>query len=136
MHLIDDAAVAAAFDAFPDEARARLLELRALILDTAASIDGVGPLEETLRWGEPAYLTSTSGAGTTVRLGWKAARPDRGALLVNCRTTLIDTFRTLHPELAYEGNRAISFAIDAPLPEEALARCLTLALTYHRRRRP
>lgn len=134
MDPIDDVDVAAAFDAFPQDARARLLRLRALILETAAAIEGVGPLEETLKWGEPAYLTSTSGTGTTVRLGWKSARPDRVALFVNCQTTLVDTYRTLHPELTYEGDRAISFAIDAPLPEDAVAHCVALALTYHRDR--
>jgi hypothetical protein len=34
------------------------MRLRQLILDTAARLD-VGPLEETLRWGEPAYVTTT-----------------------------------------------------------------------------
>lgn len=62
-------AVAAVLAAYPAPLRERLMELRALIEETAAETDGVGPLEETLKWGEVSYLTSASGSGTTVRIG-------------------------------------------------------------------
>ena len=55
--------VAAAFAAFPEHVRARLLEARDLIFATAASMEGVGPLKETLKWGEPAYLSSDAQEG-------------------------------------------------------------------------
>ncbi len=61
------AGVAAAFSVFPDRVRARLLEVRDLIFETAASAGGVGPLTETLKWGEPAYLTEATGSGSTIR---------------------------------------------------------------------
>jgi len=61
--------VAAVFDRYPAELREQLLELRSIVLDTAATTDGVGALEEALRWGEPAYLTTQSGSGSTVRIG-------------------------------------------------------------------
>jgi hypothetical protein len=60
--------VAAVYAGFPPEMRARLMEVRALLFDLAGGT-GVGPLTETLKWGEPAYLTDASRAGTTVRLG-------------------------------------------------------------------
>jgi hypothetical protein len=44
-------AVARVFRAYPAPIRRRLLRLRGLIFDTAASL-GVGRVEETLRWGE------------------------------------------------------------------------------------
>ena len=69
-------AVKAAFDAFPNHARARLLEVRALILDVATNSDVIGPLAETLKWGEHAYLTDVTGAGTTVPIAWKPKTPD------------------------------------------------------------
>ncbi len=62
--------VAAVFAGFPERVRRRLLEVRDLIFETAADIEGVGPLTETLKWGEPAYLTGATGSGTTIRLGW------------------------------------------------------------------
>ena len=43
-------AVAKRFAAYSDGMRDRLLALRALILETAADTDGVGSIEETLKW--------------------------------------------------------------------------------------
>ena len=45
------------FDTYPDEQRWPLLEIRALIFSVAGATDGVGPLVETLKWGQPRYLT-------------------------------------------------------------------------------
>lgn len=119
---------------YPAEARQRLMAVRQLIFDAAAACE-VGPLTETLKWGEPAYLTEASKAGSTIRLGWKARQPDRVALYFNCRTTLLDGFRTLYPELCFEGNRALLLSLAEPLPEAAVTRCVEQALTYHRDRR-
>ena len=100
--------VAAAFSAFPAGVRARLLEVRDLIFETAAAIEGVGPLTETLKWGEPAYLTQATGSGSTIRLGWFRSSERACAVLFNCRTTLVDDFRSQFPDVfAYEKNRAI-----------------------------
>lgn len=63
-----DSAVAAAFASYPEPIRARLLALRRLIFATAAATQGVGPLEETLKWGQPAYLTPATRAGSTIRI--------------------------------------------------------------------
>ena len=83
-----DEAVAAAFDAMPPAVRTQLLHVRALIYEVAAATDGVGPLTEALKWGEPAYLTEATGSGSTIRLGWPRQAPDRFAVYFNCRTTL------------------------------------------------
>ena len=129
------AEVAAAFSAFPERVRARLLEVRKLIFETAADIKGVGPLTETLKWGEPAYLTQATGSGSTVRLGWVRSSERACAVLFNCRTTLIDDFRSQFPDVfAYEKNRAILLDARERLPEAPLRSCLGMALTYHRRR--
>jgi Domain of unknown function (DU1801) len=126
-------AVAQAFEAYPAPMRRQLLALRELILRTAATSDGVGPLEEVLKWGEPAYLTSKSGSGSTIRIAWKKAKPTEYAMYFNCRTTLVETFKTLFPrEFVYEGNRAIVFKASTPLATDALAFCIAAALTYHR----
>jgi hypothetical protein len=127
--------VAAAFSAFPAGVRARLLEVRDLIFETAAAVEGVGPLTETLKWGEPAYLTQATGSGSTIRLGWFRSSERACAVLFNCRTTLIDDFRSQFPDVfAYEKNRAILLDANKPLPEAPLSTCLGMALTYHRRR--
>jgi hypothetical protein len=129
------AEVTAVFSTFPTTVRARLLEVRELIFETAADIKGVGPLTETLKWGEPAYLTQATGSGSTIRLGWLRSSERACAVLFNCRTTLIDDFRRQFPDVfAYEKNRAILLDARERLPEAPLRSCLGMALTYHRRR--
>ena len=130
----DPERVQALIETSPPEVRAKLFGLRRLILETAARIEGVGPLTETLKWGEPAYLTEASRSGSTIRLGWKPKRPEQVALYFNCRTSLVDDFRSLFPALNYEGNRAIVLAADEEIPENELASCIATALTYHRRK--
>ncbi|GLH80806.1 hypothetical protein SSBR45G_57150 [Bradyrhizobium sp. SSBR45G] len=126
------AAVAAVFATYPKRLRARLEALRRLILDTARTTTGVGALEETLKWGQPSYLTAETGSGSTIRIDRVKSEPGRYALYVHCQTDLIATFRELYPELTYVGNRCILLDESAAPPEEALRHCIALALTYHR----
>jgi Domain of unknown function (DU1801) len=122
------------FATYPSKIRTKLLELRALIFDTAASIESVGVLEETLKWGEPAYVTSRSRSGSTLRIAWKRSAPKQYAMYFHCQTNLVDTFRDLFPDgFAFEGNRALIFQEDAVVPIEALRHCVEMALTYHLR---
>jgi hypothetical protein len=106
----ESAAVGRVFEAYPPGVRRKLLLLRTLIFETAASTEGVGKLEETLKWGEPAYITSESKSGSTVRIAPKRANPSQYGVYFHCRTNLLDTFRARFPaELTFEGNRAIVF---------------------------
>lgn len=128
-----DPAVEAVFDATPAPVKKRLLALRRMIFEVAASTDGVGELQETLKWGDPAYLTPASKSGSTIRIAAKAGNPGQYALYLNCQTTLVDTYRSLFPtEFSYEGNRAIVFDADDEVPRDALRFCIAMALTYHR----
>jgi hypothetical protein len=63
-----DSAVDAAFAAYPKPIKAKLLTLRRLILDTASKTTGVGALEETPKWGQPSYLTTSTKSGSTIRI--------------------------------------------------------------------
>lgn len=123
--------VEAVIASYPNKARTRIRTLRKLILSTAAAIPEVGPISETLKWGEPAYLTEKPRTGSTIRIAWKASAPEQYAMYLNCQTTLVDTYRTLFPELRFEGNRAVLFDLAEELPEDAVQRCIELALTYH-----
>ena len=49
--------------------RPAIMALHDLILDVAAKTPAIGPIEETLKWGQPAFLPNTTKSGTTIRLG-------------------------------------------------------------------
>jgi hypothetical protein len=121
--------VAAVFAAFPEGLRTLLLEARALIFEVAEDAK-VDPLTETLKWGEPAYLTQATKAGSTVRLGVKDGR---AAVFFICTSGLVDGFRADFPELSYLGNRGVF--LDTGTDRAALALCLRRALTHHRGKR-
>jgi hypothetical protein len=130
-----DAAVDAVFSAYPKPVRARLLALRRLIFDTARTTAGVGALQETLKWGQPSYLTSETKSGSTIRIDQVKAAAGQYAVYFHCQTDLIATFRELYPELSYSGNRAILLDAGEALPKGALRHCVGLALTYHLKKR-
>lgn len=118
--------------ACPKEARQGLMQLRALIFRLARETPGVGTVEEAVRWGQPAYLTTATGAGTTLRLGL----PKAGgfALYAHCHTTLIQTFAAMFgDDFSYEGNRAVLFQTSADIQPEKLSLLIVHALTYHLR---
>ncbi|MBL4633587.1 MAG: DUF1801 domain-containing protein [Kofleriaceae bacterium] len=124
-------AIASVFEGYPKEARSRLYALRQLIFESAAELEGVGELTETLKWGEVSYLTEASKSGSTIRIGWRRAQPEHYALFLNCNTTLISDWTNLDMGLRFEGKRAIVMPIDAPLPKEPHRLCIQAALTYH-----
>ena len=127
-----DPAVRSVFEAQPPAMRGALLTLRGHILTAAADSGRVGSLIETLKWGEPAYLPAKPRIGTTVRINAVKGSAERYAIYVNCKTTLLESFRHLHPDaFKFEGNRAILFRVGEAYPADALRHCLTLALTYH-----
>jgi hypothetical protein len=122
-------AVEAVFDAYPDATRGALLGLRSLILETAARTDGVGALEETLKWGQVSYLTKQSGSGTTIRID-QDKQSGAAALYVHCQTDLVSRYRTLYPDsFEYQGERAVLVRPDAD--QDELRHVIALALTYH-----
>lgn len=130
-----DGNVARVFAAYPAHIRARLMTLRAIIVDTAARLDCVGPLEETLKWGQPSYLTAASRSGSTIRIDRVKSDDSRVAMYFHCQTDLVATFRELYPtQMEYGGNRSILFDTTAKIPEKALRHCVGLALTYHARK--
>jgi hypothetical protein len=133
---IGDSTVDAVFDAYPRPVKAKLLALRRLILDTAKRTNGVGRLQETLKWGQPSYLTSETGSGSTIRLDAVKSSTAQYAVYFHCQTDLVATFRQLYPtELSYGGNRSILLDVDDEIPQAALRHCIALALTYHLRRK-
>jgi hypothetical protein len=124
--------VAEIFSRYPDHIRDRLAYLRQLVFDAAAETEGLGQLEETTRWGEPSYIVK---GGSTIRIDWKSSTPTQYAMYFHCTTKLIDTFKELYgSKFRFEGNRAIVFHETDEVPAEELKHCVSLCLTYHRRK--
>lgn len=106
--------------------------LRTLIFEVASQTEGVGEITETLKWSEPAYLTTKPKSGTTIRIDWKAKHPERVGLYVNCSTSLVENYRSMFSDkLQFEGTRAILLQANSPLPEKELKICIQMALRYH-----
>lgn len=117
----------------PEVARA-LNSMRALVFEVAEA-EQIGALEESLKWGQPAYRPKRPKTGSTLRMDGIAGEPGRYALYFHCQTNLVETFRDHYPDiLRFEGNRAVLFDASDDLPERAVRHCIALALTYHRRK--
>jgi hypothetical protein len=128
--------VGAVFKTYSMEVKERLLQLRQLIFDIASSTDGVGELEETLKWGQPSYLTLKSKSGSTIRIHHVKSIEGQYAIYFNCNTNLVSTFRHIYPDtFKFEGNRAIHFNVNDDMPQTELSFCISLALTYHLNKR-
>ena len=133
---VSDPAVDAVFSAYPKPVKAKLLALRRLIFDTAKATEGVGALEETLKWGQPSYLTPETKSGSTIRIDRLKSSANQYAVYFHCQTDLVETFREMYPtELSYEGNRSIILNAGDAIPEAELRHCVALALTYHLKKR-
>jgi Domain of unknown function (DU1801) len=131
-----DPAVDAVFNAYPRPIKARLLALRRLIFDTARTTKGVGALRETLKWGQPSYLTAETKSGSTIRIDQVKSVTNQYAVYFHCQTDLVETFRELYPtEFSYGGNRSILLNAADDVSEPALRHCVALALTYHLNKR-
>ena len=130
-----DPAVEAVFSAYPKPLKAKLLGLRRLIIDTARVTKGVGALQETLKWGQPSYLTPETKSGSTIRIDQVKATPGQYAIYFHCQTDLVETFRELYPtQLRDGGNLCIVLDAAEKLPDPELRHCIALALTYHLRK--
>ena len=125
-----DPVVQEVFEKYPDAVRPKMMQLRQLILDTAAEVEEVRELEETLKWGEPSYLTKK---GSTIRIDWKERSPGQYAMYFKCTSKLVPSFRHAFADVfRFEGNRAIVFDLADNLPEAELKACVAKGLTYHR----
>lgn len=113
---------------YPLEAQKQLEAVRNLIFSVAKENE-LGPVEETLKWGEASYRVS---GGSTIRMDWKTKDPGVIKVFFHCQTTLVETFREIYPEeFAFEGQRAIVIPSNIPLNSGPLSHCIELALKYH-----
>lgn len=121
--------VQAKFDTYPEGIAALLLEVRDLVYEIAGE-EGLGPVTESLKWGELSYSVAK---GSPIRVDWKPRQPECISVFVNCKTVLVETFRELHPSVfTYVGSREVRMSVLAALHRRELKQCLSLAMRYHR----
>lgn len=127
------APVLQAFKKIAPAHRNALLDVRQLIFEVANNDPRIGQIEETLRWGEPAYITSKNRTGSTIRLSIEKST-GMPALFFNCKTNLVEEFRQqFGSTLTYSKNRAVVFDSEDGQHSSALKICIAAALTYHLR---
>lgn len=115
------------FASYPENVAILLKKLRDLIYQVASQ-EGIADLTETVKWGEPSYV---SPIGSTLRFDWKAKAPHQYCLYFNCNTSLVETFKEIYGDIfTFEGKRAIVFKLDDTLPIEALSHCIAMTLRY------
>ena len=130
LNSIQSAEVKEVFENYPNTLQCKLLELRELILMTANKCEAIKKFEETLKWGEPSYV---SNIGSTIRLGIVKSNSNQYALYFHCQTKLLATFRELYSDIfTFEGKRAIIFNADEKIFKEELEHCILMSLTYHK----
>ena len=93
---ISDPGVKAVFNGFPPAVRKKLMQLRMLISEVADETEGVGELTETLKWGQPSYLTERSKSGSTIRIGREKKTEGDYAIYFKCQTSLVASFKELY----------------------------------------
>ncbi|WP_407481531.1 hypothetical protein [Elizabethkingia meningoseptica] len=73
------------FKNYPESVREKMQFLRQLVIETAEETNGVEALEETLKWGEPSFVTKN---GSTLRMDWKERAPGQYAMYFQCSSCL------------------------------------------------
>ena len=127
-----DSAVEEKFTTYPQEVRERLLYLRRLIFDVHAHTPGCGELVETLKWGQPAYLTQKPKSGSTLRIDASGPEGLDVSLYFICTTSLVNNFRDMYDDqLTLIDNRELKLVEGCDFPEEVLRHCIALTLTYN-----
>ena len=95
------------FENYPDFVRDKMQYLRELVIETAEEMQDIAVLEETLKWGEPSFVTKN---GSTLRMDWKERTPDQYAMYFQCTSRLVDTFRLVFGhKFQFEGKRMLEY---------------------------
>jgi hypothetical protein len=122
--------VKAKYSSYPPKVKPELQKLRKLILDIALKDKDIDLIDEDLKWGEPSFITKTS--GSTLRIDWKQKRPESISLFFNCRTKLISMFKEIYPDdFNYIGEREIRLPLAKKYPIKKLSKCIEMTLKYN-----
>ncbi len=120
--------IVAALDQIPPAQRRAMLTLRQMIFEEAGADPRFGPIDESLKWGQPSYVPARPRIGTAIRLGTQG---NRVALFTHCQTSVMADVRPLFgPEAQFDGTRGVGFAPE-DLPEMPIRGLIRAALGYY-----
>lgn len=114
---------------YPEAVRPTIMALRALILEVAAEDARIGEIEESLKWGQPAYRPKRARVGTTLRLD--ARGEGIVAMFYHCQSKLGEQFDAVYGSRLTMDHRSISIPVFDPPDAQILRHCIQMALTYH-----
>ena len=130
LKIITNPAVKEKFKKYPKHIKPKMNHLRKLIIDVANSDKSITEIEETLKWGEPSYITKN---GSTLRIDWKEKNQTQYAMYFKCTSKLVPTIKDVFGDFfKYENTRAILFDLNDKIPEDELKICISLTLNYHK----
>ncbi len=125
-----DEKVATAFAAIPKPEQSMAFTLRDLIFDVAKETPQAGQIMETLKWGQPSYVTPATKSGSTLRIG--LAKGGGVGIFAHCATSIISTYAATFPDTdRIEGNRAVIFRNPDEIVSDRLRLLIRHGLTYH-----
>lgn len=114
----------------PDQTGKGMTKLRGLVFDIADELPQIGPLEEALKWGQPAFVTPRKKAASSLRVG--PHKRAEFALYVHCQTSLISEYQAQFPDQdRFDGNRAVLFERADQIDPQRHGWLIRRALCYH-----
>ena len=118
------------FQSWPAPVAQTALAIRTHLMQAAQDLD-IQNLEESLKWGEPAWRPRKG--GTTLRLSWKPGSDEIG-LFVDCKTDLNARMMSDYPDaFRYHPPRAMYHSVaDEDLPVAALTHLARITFRYSR----
>ncbi len=130
-----DQSLITAIAPWPDAAQRHFSIARQLVYAVATD-QNIGPLEESLKWGQPAWRPAKARTGSTLRLYWSASDPRHLAAYVDCKTDIAAQMALrFADQFNNDGRRALAFSLEEALPEDAFWQLAHLTLCYHRLKR-
>jgi hypothetical protein len=121
------------FSVASEDVQKYLKKLRFMIFSVAQADPDIGPIEETVKWGQVSYIPSQTRSGTTIRIADYGS--GKVAMFFHCQTTMIPDVKQLFGDtFCYEKNRALILPAEEAWPESELKVCIHMALTYHNRK--
>lgn len=130
MHPFQTPKVKAAYDAFGQKQRVIALILRELVFEVAMDTPQAGEVEETLKWGQPSFITPKTKSGSTLRIG--VTKSGDTGLYAHCGTSIISDYAATFPgDDRIDGNRGVLFSTADDIAKDRLRHLIRHGLTYH-----